>query len=137
MCQLWTIKNLKNMQKKTQNKETFFKYIVTLKWPQVARNRSVETLQERPDIVQEMNHFREKLERVCKLILRKEYKIEDKFHISGVKILFESGQDLYEFIVRQPEFEWEIHPHISTINSLTGEYKTFDLVYQPTGFNVV
>ena len=65
------------------------------------------------------------------------YKIEDKFHISGVKILFESGQDLYEFIVRQPEFEWEIHPHISTINSLTGEYKTFDLVYQPTGFNVV
>ena len=45
------------MQKKTQNKETFFKYIVTLRWPQVARNRSIETLQERPDIVQEMNHF--------------------------------------------------------------------------------
>ena len=59
------------MQKKTQSKETFFKYIVTLRWPQVARNRSVETLQERPDIVQEMNHFREKLERVCKLILKK------------------------------------------------------------------
>lgn len=125
------------MQKNTQNKETFFKYIVTLKWPQVARNRSVETLQERPDIVQEMNHFREKLERVCKLILKKNYKIDDKFHISGIKIQFESGQDLYEFIVRQPEFEWEILPKISTVNSLTGEYKTFDLVYQPTGFNII
>ncbi len=129
--------NLKNMQKNTQNKETFFKYIVTLKWPQVARNRSVETLQERPDIVQGMNHFREKLERVCKLILKKNFKIDDKFHISGIKIQFESGQDLYEFIVRQPEFEWEILPKISTINSLTGEYKTFDLVYQPTGFNII
>ena len=129
--------NLKNMQKNTQNKETFFKYIVTLKWPQVARNRSVETLQERPDIVQEMNHFREKLERVCKLILKKNFKIDDKFHISGIKIQFESGQDLYEFIVRQPEFEWEILPKISTVNSLTGEYKTFDLVYQPTGFNII
>lgn len=129
--------NLKNMQKNTQNKETFFKYIVTLKWPQVARNRSVETLQERPDIVQGMNHFREKLERVCKLILKKNYKIDDKFHISGIKIQFESGQDLYEFIVRQPEFEWEILPKISTVNSLTGEYKTFDLVYQPTGFNII
>lgn len=129
--------NLKNMQKNTQNKEIFFKYIVTLKWPQVARNRSVETLQERPDIVQEMNHFREKLERVCKLILKKNFKIDDKFHISGIKIQFESGQDLYEFIVRQPEFEWEILPKISTVNSLTGEYKTFDLVYQPTGFNII
>lgn len=129
--------NLKNMQKNTQNKDTFFKYIVTLKWPQVARNRSVETLQERPDIVQEMNHFREKLERVCKLILKKNFKIDDKFHISGMKIQFESGQDLYEFIVRQPEFEWEILPKISTVNSLTGEYKTFDLVYQPTGFNII
>ena len=34
---------------KRQSKEHFYKYTVTLKWPQVARNRSIETLKERPE----------------------------------------------------------------------------------------
>jgi len=122
---------------KRQSKEHFYKYTVTLKWPQVARNRSIETLKERPDIVQEMNHFMQKIENICKLILKKEYKIDTKHNVEGVKIQFTSGQDLYEFIIRQPEFEWELVPHVGTVNSLTGEFKNFDLVYQPTGFNIV
>ncbi len=124
------------MQSK-KDKEVFYKYTVTLQWPQLARNRSVETLQERPDIMQEMNHFMQKIENVTKLILKKSYKIDFKHNVAGVKVHFSSGQDLYEFIVRQPEFEWEILPKIGTINSLNGEYKSFDLVYQPTGFSVV
>ena len=102
----------------------------------VARNRSLETLQERPDIVQEMNHFRQKIENVLKLILKKEFRIEDKFHMHGVRIEFTSGQDLYEFIIRQPEFEWEIVPEIGTVNKLTGEYRKFILNYQPDGISV-
>ena len=124
------------MQSK-KDKEVFYKYTVTLQWPQLARNRSVETLQERPDIMQEMNLFMQKIENVTKLILKKSYKVDYKHNVAGVKIHFSSGQDLYEFIVRQPEFEWEILPKIGTINSLNGEYKSFDLVYQPTGFSVV
>lgn len=116
--------------------ETFYKYSVILKWPMVARNRSLETLQERPDIVQEMNHFRQKIENVLKLILKKEFRIEDKFHMHGVRIEFTSGQDLYEFIIRQPEFEWEIVPEIGTVNKLTGEYRKFILNYQPDGISV-
>ena len=64
------------------------------------------------------------------------YKIDYKHNVAGVRIQFSSGQDLYEFIIRQPEFEWEIIPKIGTINSLNGEFQNFDLVYQPTGFSV-
>ena len=120
-----------------KSKDVFYKFAITLQWPTVARNRSIETIQSRPDIVHEMNNFMQKVENVCNLILRKDYKIDYKHNVAGVKIQFSSGQDLYEFIVRQPEFEWEILPKIGTINSLNGEYKSFDLVYQPTGFNVV
>ena len=120
-----------------KNNEIFYKYSITLKWPEIARNRSIETIQSRPDIVHQMNNFMQKVENVCKLILRKPHKIDYQHNITGVKIQFSSGQDLYEFIIRQPEFEWEIIPKIGTINSLNGEYKSFDLVYQPTGFSVV
>ena len=120
-----------------KNNEIFYKYSITLKWPEIARNRSIETIQSRPDIVHQMNNFMQKDENVCKLILRKPHKIDYQHNITGVKIQFSSGQDLYEFIIRQPEFEWEIIPKIGTINSLNGEYKSFDLVYQPTGFSVV
>lgn len=120
-----------------KSKDVFYKFAITLQWPTVARNRSIETIQSRPDIVHEMNNFMQKVENVCNLILRKDYKIDYKHNVAGVKIQFSSGQDLYEFIVRQPEFEWEILPKIGTINSLNGEYKSFDLVYQPTGFAVV
>ena len=105
-------------------------------WPNVARHRSIETLQESPDIIKDMNHFMQKIETVCKLILKKSYKIDYKHNVAGVRIQFSSGQDLYEFIIRQPEFEWEIIPKIGTINSLNGEFQNFDLVYQPTGFSV-
>ena len=54
-----------------KNKDIFYKYTVTLQWPQIARNRSIETLRDRPDIMQEMNHFMQKVENVTKLILKK------------------------------------------------------------------
>ena len=37
----------------------------------------------------------------------------------------------YEFIIRQPEFEWEIVPEISVINTITSQLQTFDIVYTP------
>ena len=57
-----------------KNKDIFYKYTVTLQWPQIARNRSIETLRDRPDIMQEMNHFMQKVENVTKLILKKLWK---------------------------------------------------------------
>jgi hypothetical protein len=83
-----------------------------------------------------MNHFRQKIENVCKLILKRNYEIDDVHHMSGVRIQFESGQDLYEFVIRQPEFDWEIVPEVGTINRLNGEYKKFTVEYQPTGISI-
>ena len=122
------------MPKKTH--DVFYKFSVVLKWPQIARNRSIDTLQERPDIVQEMNHFRQKIENVLNLIVKKEFSIDDAFNMNGVRIRFSSGQDLYEFIIRQPEFEWEIIPQIGTVNQLTGEFENFDLEYTPQGISI-
>ena len=38
-----------------QNKAVFYKYSLKLMWPAMCRNRSVEILKERPDLVDQMN----------------------------------------------------------------------------------
>lgn len=113
-----------------------YKYNIMVRWPAVCRNRSYEILKERPDLVEQMNMFRQKVNRVCKLILRKNYKIDTNHNLTGVNIWMESGQDVYDFIIRQPEFEWEIVPEISTVNRLTGELKKWEIVYTPTGITI-
>ena len=56
--------------------------------------------------------------------------------MSGIRLWFESGQDVYDFIIRQPEFSWEIMPEIDVINIITGQLQKFDLVYGPTGVSI-
>ena len=51
----------------------------------------------------------------------------------GVRLWFESGQDVYDFIIRQPEFNWEIVPELDVINIITGQMQNFEVVYTPTG----
>ena len=53
--------------------------------------------------------------------------------MTGVRIWFETGQDAYDFIIRQPEFDWEIVPEINVINILTRQIQTFGVVYTATG----
>jgi hypothetical protein len=43
-----------------------FKYNMMVRWPATCRNRSYEILKERPDLVEQMNLFRQKVDRVCK-----------------------------------------------------------------------
>ena len=112
------------------------KYHLTVRWPVICRNRSAEILNERPDLVEQMNHFRQKLDRVCRLILRKEFRIDTGHNMTGVKLWLESGQDVYDFIIRQPEFDWEIVPDLGTVNSLTGEFKKYSVIYTPTGITI-
>ena len=83
-----------------------------------------------------MNHFRVKIGRVCVLILKKKYKIDANHNLNGVTIWMESGQDVYDFIIRQPEFDWEIVPELDVVNSLTGEIKKWDIVYTPSGITI-
>ncbi len=117
-------------------KSNFYKFSVKLRWPAVCRNRSVEILKERPDIVEQMNHFREKIANILKIICRKPHQIDPSHAMSGVRLWFSSGQDVYDFIIRQPEFDWEIVPEISVINEITGEMQNYDVVYTPSGITI-
>ena len=56
--------------------------------------------------------------------------------MTGVKFWLESGQDVYDFIIRQPEFDWEIVPELGTVNVLTGEFKKYSVLYTPTGITI-
>ena len=111
----------------------FYKYNLKLRWPAVCRNRSTQTLQERPDLVEKMTFFRNKVFSVCKLILKSNWRIDETQSMTGVRIWFETGQDAYDFIIRQPEFNWEIVPEINVINILTRQIQTFGIEYTPTG----
>lgn len=114
----------------------FLKYHMTVRWPALCRNRSLEVLNERGDLVEKMNNFRQKLDNVAKLIFRKSYRIDNNYSMLGVKMWVESGQDVYDFIIRQPEFDWEIVPEIATVNALTGELRKWNVVYTPTGVTI-
>ena len=119
-----------------ENKLVMYKYSVKLMWPAMCRNRSVEILKERPDLVDQMNMFREKVSNVMKIVCRKHFQIDSTYMMSGVRIWFESGQDCYDFIIRQPEFDWEIHPEISVMNVITSQLQSFEIVYTPTGITI-
>ena len=76
----------------------FYKYSLKLRWQSICRNRSVEILKERPDLVEQMNRFREKVSNVLKIVCRKSSYIDNNHSMTGIRIWFESGQDVYEFI---------------------------------------
>ena len=111
----------------------FYKYSLKLRWPAICRNRSVETLTERPDLVDQMNRYREKVSNVLKIVCRKSAYIDDNHSMTGIRLWFESGQDVYDFIIRQPEFNWEIVPKIDVINIITGQMQSFEIQYTSTG----
>ena len=121
-----------------QNKEdnNFYKYSLRLQWPAVCRNRSVEILKERPDLVTQMEQFRMKISNVLKLVCRKNFQIDSNYYMSGVRLWFVSGQDAYEFIIRQPEFDWEIDHHLGVLNEITDELQKFQIEYTPTGITI-
>jgi hypothetical protein len=102
----------------------------------VCRNRSVEILKERPDLVDQMERFRMKISNVLKLVCRKNFQIDSNYYMSGVRLWFVSGQDAYEFIIRQPEFDWEIDHRLGVLNEITDELQMFDIEYTPTGITI-
>ena len=114
-------------------KNKFYKYSLKLRWPSVCRNRSIEILKERPDLAEQMNRFREKASNILKIVCRKSYRIDNNHSMAGIRLWFESGQDVYDFIIRQPEFNWEIIAELDIMNIITGQLQNFEVVYTSTG----
>ena len=111
----------------------FYKYSLKLRWPSMCRNRSVDILKERPDLVEQMNRYREKVSNVLKIVCRKSAYIDNNHSMTGIRLWFESGQDVYDFIIRQPEFGWEVVPMLDVINIITGQLQNFEIQYTATG----
>jgi hypothetical protein len=111
----------------------FYKYSLKLRWPSICRNRSVEILKERPDLVEQMNRFREKVSNVLKIVCRKSSYVDNNHSMTGIRLWFEAGQDVYDFIIRQPEFDWEVVPTLDVLNIVTSQLQTFEIQYTPTG----
>ena len=53
-----------------------------------------------------------------------------------VDTLLKENIDVYDFIIRQPEFNWEIVPELDIINIITGQMQNFEVVYTPTGVTI-
>ena len=70
---------------------------------------------------------------ISNIVCRKTFIVDNNHAMAGVRVHFESGQDVYEFIIRQPEFDWEVVPTLEVINIITGQMQNFDIVYTPTG----
>ena len=119
-----------------QNKSVYYKYSLKLMWPAMCRNRSIEVLKHRPDLVDQMEKFRIKIDNVLRIVCRKHFQVDATYMMSGIRLWFESGQDCYDFIIRQPEFDWEIHPELSVMNVITSQLQSFDIVYTPTGVTI-
>lgn len=119
-----------------QKENNTYKYSLKLQWPAVCRNRSVEILKDRPDLVEQMNRFRQKIDNVVKIICRKPVQIDGNYSMSGVRLWFVSGQDAYEWIIRQPEFDWELNHKLGILNELTNQLQEFEIVYTPTGITI-
>ena len=102
----------------------------------MCRIRSMEVLKERPDLVDQMEKFRQKIGNVMKIICRKNFQVDNNFYMSGVRVWFVSGQDAYEFIIRQPEFDWEIEHELGVLNEITSELQVFDINYTPSGITI-
>ena len=61
-------------------------------WPAMCRNRSVEILKDRPDLVDQMNKFRIKIDNVLKIICRKHFQVDGTYMMSGVRLLNNRGK---------------------------------------------
>ena len=83
-----------------------------------------------------MNKFRIKIDNVLKIICRKHFQVDGTYMMSGVRLWFESGQDCYDFIIRQPEFDWEINHRLGVLNELTNQLQEFEIVYTQTGITI-
>ena len=113
-----------------------YKYSVQVLWPEVCRNRSFEVMRNRPDLVERMNNHRVKIQNVCRLICKGQWRMDPSHNLRGVTLWFEDGADCYSFILRQPEFDWQLHKELGVVSYFTGVLNNYNIVYSPNGISI-
>ena len=97
-------------------------------WPPHCRNRNLETLKDRADIVEEMNSTRNKIENFCKASCSGFFKLSNEG--------FESGPDVYNFILEQATIGYEVEREIGRFNIFSQKYIRHTILYTPKGIVV-
>jgi hypothetical protein len=115
---------------------TDLNYIVKVLWPGHCRNRNVEVLKERPDIVETMNGHRNKIQNFCEASCKHGYKISDERDMQGFSVGFESGPDVYNFILEQATLGYEVAREIGRFNIFSQKYIKHNIRYTAKGISI-
>jgi len=111
-------------------------YIIKVMWPPHCRNRDLETLKNRADIVNEMNSMRTKIENFCTASCSGWFKLSNDYDMQGFNVGFESGPDVYNFILEQATIGYEVEREIGRFNIFSQKYIKHTVLYTPKGIVV-
>jgi hypothetical protein len=117
-------------------KQHRYKYRLQILWPAILKNRGVNVLKNRADLVEQMNLFRVKIQNVCKVVCKGLWEMDIAHDLKGVTLWFSTGADCYYLILNQPEFKWIINENIGVVNHFTSELKNYKLIYTSLGISV-
>jgi len=111
-------------------------YIIKVLWPPHCRNRDLKTLSDRPDVVNLMNGLRAKIENFCKASCTGFYKLSNDHDMHGFNVGFQSGPDVYNFILEQATIGYEVDREIGKFNIFSQKYIKHKILYTAKGIVV-
>ena len=111
-------------------------YIVKVLWPPHCRNRNQKVLEDRSDIVKEMNGMRSKLENFLKASCSGSFKVSNEYDMQGFNIGLEQGPDVYNLILEQATIGYEVDREIGRYNIFSDKYIKHRILYTAKGIVV-
>ena len=111
-------------------------YTIRVLWPAHCRNRNSKVLETRPDIVNEMNGMRVKIENFLKASCSGNFVVSNEYDMQGFAVAFESGPDVYNFILEQATIGYEVDREIGRYNIFSDKYIKHRILYTPKGIVV-
>lgn len=111
-------------------------YIIKVLWPPHCRNRNSKVLESRADIVKEMNGMRSKIENFLKASCSGNFKVSNEYEMQGFSVGFESGPDVYNFVLEQATIGYEVEREIGRYNIFSDKYIKHTILYTPKGIVV-
>ena len=108
-------------------------YIIKVLWPGHCRNRNLEVLEDRADIVQTMNGHRNKIQNFCEASCKEAFEGSNEHDMKGFNVGFKSGQDVYNFILEQATIGYEVDREIGRFNIFTQKFIKHTIRYTAKG----
>ena len=116
--------------------ETASNYIIMVLWPPHCQNRGLKVLEERADIVNEMNGMRTKIGHFLKASCSGKFTVSDEYNMKGFNVGFEQGPDVYNFILEQATIGYEVDREIGRYNIFANKYIKHRILYTANGIVV-